>query len=349
MRKGIYMKNITKALLLLIMFILCGCGQQIHQPKHNIFAQKPDSLTSQLVAIILPDHKLELVTIVGVTSYDLNNNAKMIIYSTLDYDYEQLVIIPQDEKEQMFTDVKKYLRHPQISTDGAKIVFEARDNITGDAQILIMDRLSKKMEPFFTDNIIGMYPRWSNDGKNISLLLHSTSCPEDLPESCFDLSIASVESRQIIKTISGPIEDNYPVSWSPDSNEIAFSRWKNGSYHLVIYNLNKNAENEVQNNGTNDKMSIWSDNGDQLAFSRSATGDQNNSEICILENEIPECIDQKGSEVTGLFWIDNQTILFGVYDKPSDATTVKILDTTTKKYMVLGVYSGYLDSFQALK
>jgi len=342
------MKN-KSILFLLITVLLCGCGKQIHSPQKNFFALRHDPLSSELVALVVPRYEIESVVLFGVTSYDLNQNGQSLIYSAPLSDYEQLFIIPKGEAIQQFTDVKKFLRYPQISPDGGKIVLETRDDFFGKSQIMIMDSLSKKMDALLTDNTSDIYPRWSPDGNFISFLSQQASCPDNYTGSCFDLSIVSAKSKQIIKTFSGPIEDYFPVSWSPDSNEIIFFRWENGFYHLINYDLDKNVEIEVQNSGTDDEMGVWSSKSNQLAFARAFEDSQTISEICILENQIATCIDQKGSEITDIFWIDDQTILYGLYDKTGDATTVKVLDTTTQKNMALGVYSGYLDSFETLK
>ena len=103
-----------KSLLLFLFALLCGCTLNVRQPPHNIFALKHDKITSELVVFVVPNYEMESVVLFGVTSYNINNSSQSIIYSTLSYDYEQLVLIPKGKNELLLTDVKKFFRNPHI-------------------------------------------------------------------------------------------------------------------------------------------------------------------------------------------------------------------------------------------
>jgi len=229
------------------------------------------------------------------------------------------------------------------------ILFEMRDDITGDSKVMIMDKDKLIMEPLVNGDSSGIFPIWSRDGKLASFLTPSVTCTSEELVHCFDLSIVSIETKSIVAKINGPINYYFPVSWSSDSDEVVFSMWINGYYKLIIYNISEEKETAFGDNNQNNTIGVWSDNGERIAYSRTSSDGQDTSNICFLENSTPNCNTQHFQSITGILWIDNQTLLFGTYNSENNSTTVKLMDAISERTIDLGTYSGYLDSFQTLK
>jgi len=344
--------RIKKPVLLSLLFLLLvvtGCSQQVHTPTRNVFALKHDSLTSELIVFTTPKYSEQIVSLIGVTSYTIGPESKMILYSTVSYGSEQLVVIPKEGNEHLLTNVDQYLRFPNISPDGKMILFEKRDDITGESQIMSMEMETSRMTTLRADDSSGLSPIWSKDGKYISYLSPSDVCDNTGLEHCYDLSIVSSDSRSVVTKIIGPINYYYPVSWSQGSNEVVFSRLVNGHYCLVIYNLLTKKELVIESREQDYILGVWSENSEQVAFARSGLGDQYSSYICFFANPTTTCSDKEYPTITGILWIDGRTILFGTYNRSNDETTVKLLDATSMRVVDMGKYSGYIDTFQIIK
>lgn len=334
---------------LLLLLVVTGCNQQIHTPARNIFALKHDSLTSELIVFTPPNYSEQIVNLFGVTSYMISPDNQMIVYSTVSYGSEQLAIIPKEGKEHLLTNVDQYLRFPNISPDGKMIVFEKRDEISGESQIMVMEMDTLIMTPLRERDSSGIYPVWSRDGKSISYLTPSDVCKNTGLSHCYDLAIVPFDSRSSVTRIVGPINFYYPVSWSQGSNEIVFSRLVNGHYCLVIYNLLTQKELVIENLEQDNILGVWSETGAQVAFARISSENQNSSNVCFFANSTTTCSNSDYPTVTGILWVDDQTVLFGTYSNPNDETTLELMDTTSLRTVNMGVYSGYIDTFQIIK
>lgn len=341
-------KIITFALLLLLI-TFTGCSKQVHYPTRNVFALKNDFLTSELIVFTTPNFDKQTVVLFGVTSYNISPDNQKIIYSTVSYGYEQLAIIPKEGEEYLLTTSNQFFRFPNISPDGKRVLIEKRDELTGEPQIMILDSDTMVLAAPLEGDTSGILPVWSNDGHFISYLSPSDSCAYKELADCYDLSIISFDSKAMVAKIYGPISDTHPISWSEDSTEIVFSRWVNGHYSLVIYDLIDQKENVIDIDNQDNTNGIWSTTGKQVVFAQSNVENQNSSRICFFMDSTMKCSSTDFPTVTGILWIDVQTIMFGTYDRTNDETTVKLIDSTSMDVVDLGVYSGYIDSFKTLR
>ncbi len=342
-------KKSILAPFLFVLLVVTGCSQQVHTPARNVFALKHDSLTSELIVFTTPNYGEQIVSLIGVTSYTISPESKMIVYSTVSYGSEQLAIIPKEGNEHLLTHVDQYLRFPNISPDGKMVLFEKRDEITGESQVMVMEMDTSIMTPLREGDSSGISPIWSRDGKYISYLTPSDVCDDAGLANCYDLSIVSFDSRSTVAKIIGPINYYNPVSWAQGSNEVVFSRLVNGHYCLVIYNLLTQKELVIDIREQDDFLGVWSENGEQVAFARSGLDNQESSNICFFVNPTTTCSDKEYPTITGILWIDDRTILFGTYNRPNDETTVKLMDAISMRVVDMGIYSGYIDTFQTLK
>lgn len=334
--------------LLLLLITFTGCSKHVHYPTRNVFALKHDSLTSELIVFTTPDFNKQSVVLFGVTSYNISPDSQMIIYSTVSYGSEQLAIIPKEGEEHLLTNSNQFFRFPNISPDGKRVLIEKRDELTGEPQIMNLDSDTMVLAAPLEGDTSGILPVWSNDGHFISYLSPSDSCAYKELADCYDLSIISFDSKVMVAKITGPISDMYPVSWSEDSTEIVFSRLVNGHYDLVIYDLHDQKEHAIDTDGQDNINGILSDNGEQVVYKKTSL-EMQKSKICVFMNSITSCSNSEFTTITGMLWIDDQTILFGTYDATNDETSIKLMDTRTLVVVDMGKYIGYIDSFMTLK
>jgi len=340
-------KNFTFALLLLLI-TFTGCSEQVHYPTRNIFALKHDSLTSELIVFTTPNFNQQSVVLFGVTSYNISPDNQKIVYSTVSYGYEQLAIIPKEGEEYLLTTGNQFFRFPNISPDGKLVLVEKRDVLTGEPQIMILDTDTIVLAAPVEGDSSGILPVWSNNGHFVSYLSRSDYCNNNELSHCYDLLIVSFDSKAIVAKIPGPISDTYPISWSEDSTEIVFSRLVNSHYDLVIFDLYDQKEHAIDTDGQDNINSILSYNGEQVVYKKTSL-EMQKSKVCVFMNSIISCSNADFTTITGMLWVDGQTILFGTYDATNDETSIKLMDTRTMVVVDMGKYTGYIDSFMTLR
>jgi hypothetical protein len=99
---------------------------------------------------------------------------------------------------------------------------------------------------------------WSNDGKYIAFT--SRSAGEDA------LNILDVDKKEIIDSYKFGLDGLFAPTWSPVSNEIAFTGVKNCCSDIYVYNMDTKDLRKITDDIFSDADPTWSPDGKTLAF-----------------------------------------------------------------------------------
>jgi TolB protein len=216
-------------------------------------------VTSAPASATVPADGSKRIDIVASCGPHLRNT---IVYVSDEFGAGQLMAMRPDgsRRERLTNDPAHYNIVPTISPDGQTIAVESGD-ATGVDGIFLLDRFGKGRTQLVTPSNHDRSPAWSPDGTKLAFAKPSASGNARI----FIVNRDGTGLRQL--TIEnnpqyGSTEDDSP-SWSPDGQQIAFSRLG------LLYLINADGTG-IDSTGVIGHHPAWSPDGTQIAFADGA-------------------------------------------------------------------------------
>ena len=165
--------------------------------------------------------------------------------------------------------------YADISPDGKEMVYVSRRNESWTMQLAAFPlvafdamapneqrrRIILQEEPSEADYF---QPKWSPDGRWIAFYRQGAKSPEEDVGVCVIPSIGG-EMRLLATTDS----DRHPggLSWSPESEELAFVKWRGAAADIFIVSLDSGAVRPFTTDGEKNANPSWSPDGERIAYS----------------------------------------------------------------------------------
>lgn len=145
---------------------------------------------------------------------------------------------------------------PAWSPDGSQIAFVSwRD---GNPELYLMDSNGENLKRLTENAARDFAPTWSPDSAQIAFL-----SDRDWDLNIFILTLESAQVKQLsYATYIG----SEGLSWSPDGQQLAYTRYESGSSELYLRDVQTNSETRLTNNTFNDLQPAWSGDGKYLTF-----------------------------------------------------------------------------------
>ena len=186
------------------------------------------------------------------------NNAKIVIMNE------------NDSNEILLTDGVCYDGKPDLSPDGAKIIYiQILCSGGGTGQIWSMNTYGSGKVNLTDNNAENRGPRWLPDGTQIAY---------DADNTIWLMNFDGSGKSQIIS------QHGRTPSWSKDGNKIVFWSNRDGASNQEIYVMDVDGSNQVNisNFGGNDATPQWSPVDDKIVFRSSRFG---GTEIMIMDTD----------------------------------------------------------------
>ena len=171
-----------------------------------------------------------------------------------------------------------------ISPDGTQMVYVGRDFTSSSnmaqlriqSQVKVTANVTPKPSVILEEDVANYYqPKWSPDGLWIAFYRHvytayvpgvgETLGPYGKDMDVYLVSASGGDLRFLAHTNS----TNHPgwLSWSPDSKELAFVRWKGEKSDIYIVSVNTGAVRPFTTDGKKNTDPSWSPDGKWIAYS----------------------------------------------------------------------------------
>ena len=96
------MKNYIRVLTIFLILFCSSCSKNGQIQKITLYALRRDDGAYELLRFKPPYFELESIAHYSVTSFDISNDIMSIVYSSVLYGDEKVVIIPKDRIKQPF-------------------------------------------------------------------------------------------------------------------------------------------------------------------------------------------------------------------------------------------------------
>ncbi|MDE0187157.1 MAG: sigma-70 family RNA polymerase sigma factor [Candidatus Poribacteria bacterium] len=165
--------------------------------------------------------------------------------------------------------------YADISPDGREMVYVSRRNESWTMQLATFPlvgleamapneqrrKVILQEEPSEADYF---QPKWSPDGRWIAFYRQGAKSPEKDVDVCV-VPVTGGEMRLLATTDS----DRHPggLSWSPDSAELAFVKWRGAAADIYIVSLDTGAVRPFTTDGKENTEPTWSPDGEWIAYS----------------------------------------------------------------------------------
>jgi Tol biopolymer transport system component len=184
--------------------------------------------------------------------------------------------------------------YPAWSPDGQKIAFtkyNAHDCgvCYGESEIYVMDADGSNQSRLTTSRENDTFSTWSPDGQKIAYQ-RAPDLDCDLAKACrgeYDIYVMDADGSNQVNVTHSPETLEESISWSPDSEKLAFASWLKDPYqtnnYYEIYVADADGYNKTRltkNRAVDDASPAWSPDGEKIAFVSNRDG---NPEIYVMD------------------------------------------------------------------
>lgn len=159
------------------------------------------------------------------------------------------------------------IRHPDVSRDGTKIVFQSnRHSNSGNNFDIFTANADGSQITNLTNNAnySDYTPSWSPDGSKIAFSSDRSGTR--------NIYVMNVDGSGVIQLTDNPAVNDYEPAWSPNGEQILFASNRDGTRNIfLIPSGGGSATNVTVNAAVDDFYPTWSPDGEAIVFSRRLT------------------------------------------------------------------------------
>ena len=169
-------------------------------------------------------------------------------------DFEIWAMNPDGTNQRQLTDNEKFERYPDVSPDGARIVFGRGRTILGGFEIWAMNADGTNQRQLTDDDqYVDTLPAWSPGGARIAFQRDS-----DDDSHIWVMNADGSNQRQL----TGNDQPNQFPHWSPDGAQIVFT----SNWDIWVMNADGSNQRQLTGNDYFDSYPKWSPDGRQIVF-----------------------------------------------------------------------------------
>jgi len=164
----------------------------------------------------------------------------------------------QEKAREVFTSGDWHMGFTRLSPDGKRAAFHRSD--AGAMNVWTISFADAQARPLTFEHTMAGWPTWSRNGKQLAVEVRNG------PDT--NIAIISADGGPLVPLTHNPGQ-NWPYSWSPDDDQIAFAGFRNGVWNVFSVSRTSGAERQLTNYlraNTFVRYPEWSPSGDQIVY-----------------------------------------------------------------------------------
>jgi len=164
----------------------------------------------------------------------------------------------QEKAREVFTSGDWHMGFTRLSPDGKRAAFHRSD--AGAMNVWTISFADGQARPLTFEHTMAGWPTWSRNGKQLAVEVRNG------PDT--NIAIISADGGPLVPLTHNPGQ-NWPYSWSPDDDQIAFAGYRNGAWNVFSVSRTSGVERQLTNYlrpNTFVRYPEWSPSGDQIVY-----------------------------------------------------------------------------------
>ena len=283
--------------------------------------------------------------VISPTSFSYDSAHSRVVFSAPAEDGEELFVIsPETEPWQVLTRGGNRFSDPRWSPDGQSIAFNTR-TAEGRYEILLMAADGTDTRQLPNEDVAARDPLWSADGTLIAAFL-SSAAPQN-ENDLTGIGIIEVASGEMLSLATDPLDITFSTpAWSPTDTRLAFSAKHGESWDLFLLDAASGEIESLASTNANEWSGVWSPDGSRLAYVVSSPDNALQANLVVLDlaTSTRNVLLEGEPSISSMTWLDDTTLLLGVYDSAEAATVFYVLGPGEGRIIEQGRWAGmYID------
>lgn len=296
----------------------------------------------ELSVLDLNNNTREYITnnkVITPTSFSYCESNKEIAYSAFVESGEEIILWKINYDTYALTRGNNKYRFPVWSPDCLFLAFNSYSQNGPRVQILNIQ--DKTIRPLISDqNILSEGISWSPNSHLIATHLPVFDSLGN--KTAYNLGIVNTENMSLVNKIRSIIDFPFSTpSWHSDGEYFLFSAKQESTFDLYKYDTSQETVSLIVASKKDDRLPVMSPDGNHFVFLESELT-QNKSRICLLD-ALPKSVTyltNSYQNITGLFWLNNEQVIYSKYDQIVDETSFYLIDINDIRETKLGAWDG---------